>query len=742
MKKKGTFMNRNFIQSRLKIDFKREDTATNTFLIKEEMVRHIRTCVVLFVIFCFGFMPNLEAQTTNDHKRNSKEPNFPNAIFLSREDINGILVGLVGDNPNGIASLLALKAGLTFRNTGDPGAETWFITRNFGRDNSRLTLVLLDGRPINLSNNHTVEFDVIPINIIESITIYPGPVPTRFGGYHFVVEIVTQRNEDIAFASVNIGSNDNYRITSTFGKSGNFHYLFNFDADLAAGQTGRSLNGILSDFTYGNREVRTILPTLKVGYEFNDNIDLTFQSNLVDFKKMFDTGLHHGKEASRVRRSGGYSLLLSPGRKGTLDYSVMAYHNRERETLNPVFPEDISYNVKWGKQRRSMSGFRGHYKHKLSEVIHISAGGEFHYSKGKLTEEDDNVLYFKYVDEQIFYGSFANAEFFLPTNTYISLGGRFDAQNKINDMYFSPVFAVNQKLMDGKLQLYGIYGMSSRWIPLNEVNTFVRPERILGPPFLQGQVDMPSRNLSMERMQAIDLGIKVKLFDEKLAIRTNYYNLRNKGQFGTPFFEIRPLVEGAQVPPGFNAAIVTADRNFPGYDYSEGIELELELKPWKVLSFFANMSYTIRAETLKDDDIVLYEGPLGGPAAQAFINQSVGQFVLPYHNAPIIPGAYDMLANCGVIYRPNEKSIINTIFRYRGNTEKPLMKFGKDPEVDRIPSSLVVDLAAGYDLYKKDTYSFRGIASVNNLMNLNYETFVHYPMQGRFISLGLQVSFK
>jgi outer membrane cobalamin receptor len=70
------------------------------------------------------------------------------------------------------------------------------------------------------------------------------------------------------------------------------------------------------------------------------------------------------------------------------------------------------------------------------------------------------------------------------------------------------------------------------------------------------------------------------------------------------------------------------------------------------------------------------------------------------------------------------------------------MKFGKDPEVDRIPSSLVVDLAAGYDLYKKDTYSFRGIASVNNLMNLNYETFVHYPMQGRFISLGLQVSFK
>lgn len=518
--------------------------------------------------------------------------------------------------------------------------------------------------------------------------------------------------------------------------------MFNFDADLSAGQTGRSLNGILSDFEYGNREVRTILPTLKLGYKFNDNLDLTLQTNLVNYKKMFDSGLHHGEEASRVRRANNYSLLLSPGRGGDLDYSLIAYHNRERETLNAIFPEDTNYNVNWGKQRRSMTGFRGHYNYRISDMVHVSAGGEFHSSEGELTEEDDDVIFFRYIDNQYFFGGFMNAEFFLPTQTYISAGGRFDGQKDIEDIYFSPVFAVNQKLLNEKLQIFASYGNSSRWIPLNEVNTFVRPERILGPPFLAGQVDMPNRTLDMERMQAIDFGVKVALLDQKILLRANYYNLRNRGQLGSPIFEVRPMVDGAMVPPGFDAAIVLADRNFPGLDFSEGIELEVEVKPIEQLSIFANISYTLRSETLKDADVVLYEGPLGGPAAQAALNESIGSFVLPYHGASIIPGAYDVLSNFGVIYRPNKKSIFNTILRYRGNTEAPLMKFGIDPEVERIPSSLVVDVAGGYDFIENNAYAIRGMVSVNNLLNTNYETFVHYPMQGRFISLGVQVSFR
>lgn len=154
---------------------------------KSKKMERYRAIILILFLVSFGYGNNLIGQSelveTTTNKMSKKEaPNFPNAIYLTRDDINGILVGLVGDDPNGIASLLALKAGLTFRNTGDEGAETWFITRNFGRDNSRLTLILLDGRPLNLANNHTLEFDDVPINIIESITIYPGPVPARFGG--------------------------------------------------------------------------------------------------------------------------------------------------------------------------------------------------------------------------------------------------------------------------------------------------------------------------------------------------------------------------------------------------------------------------------------------------------------------------------------------------------------------------------------------------------------------------------
>lgn len=88
-----------------------------------------------------------DAKTTTD----LTEENFPNAIRITAEDMETMMVG---NDPYGLLNYLSLHTGLTFRSTGDFGAEDWFTVRGFGRDNSRLTLVLLDGRPINLAGNH------------------------------------------------------------------------------------------------------------------------------------------------------------------------------------------------------------------------------------------------------------------------------------------------------------------------------------------------------------------------------------------------------------------------------------------------------------------------------------------------------------------------------------------------------------------------------------------------------------
>ena len=701
----------------------------------------------LFLMINFFSTQFLFSQNGNNlpHKRkdglaNSKSK-FPNAVHLTRQDINE-LVGMIGNDPNGIASLLSLQTGLTFRNTGDAGSETWFIVRNFGRDNSRMTLVLLDGRPINLGNNHTVEFDDIPLKIVESITIYPGPVPVEFGGFQSVIDIKTIRNEeDVVFAETNIGSLAGYRFNTTLGKTGRLHYLANFDLYMSQGQSDQSLSGMLSNFRYTNREIRTFLPTFKVGYELFNELDITLQGNFVDFKKMFHTRPLFGMEASRKRVMHNYSVVFQPGRNSKLDYQLIAFQNRENETLNPIFPEDTTYNVHWGKQNRTFTGLRGYYRLSLFEnMLALKAGGEVHWTKGST---DDNYLYFKYVNKQNFYGVYVQTELSLWESSLVTLGLRADAQNGVDKTYVSPVGSIAQSLFNDKLTVYASYGVQRRWIPLNEVNTFNRPARVLGPPFLQGNVNLPVNTLDMERFVSFDGGVKAYFLNGTLSTRVNYFYQKNEGQFGAPVFEIRPINPGAPgVPPTIKAALVASDRNFPGYDISQGLELEVETSPLKELNIFANATYFIESKTEKYDDIALYEGPLGGPDAQNAINNSIGKFYLPYHGKTIIPGAYDLLANFGATYRPDSKTIINSLMRYRGKTKQPIMKFGINPQTDNIPSSLIVDASIIRDIFDGDAYSIKAIFSVSNLFNSNYQTFVHYPMQRRYYSLGLSANIK
>lgn len=699
----------------------------------------LTTRFILSIVLLFSLSFNLET-FAQDHPKNDDEScnkRFPNAIHLDRDEIMDLTLG---DDLNGIASLLALKTGITFRNTGDPGAETWFIVRNYGRDNSRMTLILVDGRPLNLATNHTLEFDDIPISIIESITIYPGPVPVEYGGYQSVVEINTIQNKDFAYASASMGNYGSYRTSAGLGKTGRLHYMANFDLDMGLGQSNQKLSGLMEDFRYSNREYRTVLPSLKLGYEIHEDVDITLQANFVDFKKMFATDTLFGQEASRVRNMQNYSATIQPGRNSNMDYRIVAYTNIEEETLNALMPEDPTYDMKWGKQNRRIMGARAHYAHSVNDWLKLRTGGEFHFSEGKIDNEE--YLYFKYIDEQNYYGAFLQAELTAWEGGYLNLGARIDGQKDIDDIYISPVFGAYQNLLDQTLQIYATYGVSSRWIPLNEVNTFVRPGRILGPPFLQGNVVMPQPELAMERMTSIDVGTRISLLDGKINTRINYFYMSNEGQTLVPSIIIAPTIEDAPVPPGFNSAFVMFDQNFPGYDVSQGIEFEVSAKPMDNLRIFVNATYFLESETRVYDDVDIYEGPMGGPDAQEIMYNSIGHQFLAYHGKAIIPGAYDLLANAGITYNPTSRSAINLLARYRGVTEDPIMKFGIDPQVENIPSSLIFDIALGYDVHSTETYNIRAFMSVNNILDTDYQTFVHYPMPGRYISGGFRFNIK
>ncbi|MFN3557493.1 MAG: TonB-dependent receptor [Bacteroidales bacterium] len=709
--------------------------------------------VLLLGFTIFGHAANEQAQPIIgiDHVEATKTP-FPNAIHITANEMEELMNG---NDPYGLLNYLSLQTGLTFRSTGDFGAEDWFTVRGFGRDNSRLTLVLVDGRPINLVGNHTVEFGDIPMNMIETITIYPGPVPSQYGGFQFVVDITTQCRSNETMASASAGSLNSFWVNTKVARDGQFYYRFNLDGTWSDGQTGQQLLGVLDHFTYDDRNDRAILPSVMFGYEFNPDLDLSLNVDVFDVKKVFSSEPFLGERQSRERQGQSFTLTLQPTRNGNTDYRVLAYFFNESEWLNTQFPENLEYNVNWGTHKRQRFGLNGFYRQPVIEnMVWLRAGAELHSAQG---ESDNDYVFFQYETQQTFYGAYLQAETSPWEGAFFQAGGRIDGQSYIDDIFVSPSLAFSQNLLSDLLQLYGTYGISSRWLPTNKVNTFKRGSALFPPPLRGSELDQklirPTLDPKMERFTGVDAGIRGFFFDKRLSARVNYFYLSNKGTAGAPLWEVRPTTETVIIPLGpppvpplvANAALVSYDRNLPGREINEGIEIMLDARPMTNIRLFASATYTLRSETVLDDGVVgrsiddFFMMIPGQPPVlnQQEIDNSVGHFIVPYVGRSVIPGAYDLLANFGAAYTFANGANANLLLRYRSDSADPLMKFNMDPQVDKIKAFLLADIGGSFPIVTRDGYRVTATARVSNLFDTQYSTFVHYPMVGRFITAGL-----
>ncbi len=257
----------------------------------------------------------------------------------------------------------------------------------------------------------------------------------------------------------------------------------------------------------------------------------------------------------------------------------------------------------------------------------------------------------------------------------------------------------------------------------------------------------------MERFTGVDAGVRGFFFDRRLTARVNYFYLSNQGTAGAPLWEVRPTSETVTVmlgPPPIpplvaNAALVSYDRNLPGREINEGIELSLDARPMPNIRLFDSATYTIRSETVLDDGVVgrniddFFMMIPGQPPVlnQEEIDNSVGHFIVPYVGRTVIPGAYDLLANFGGAYTFANGANVNLLLRYRSDSADPLMKFNMDPQVDKIEAFLLTDLGGCFPVVTRDGFRVTATARISNLFDTQYSTFVHYLMVGRFISAGL-----
>ena len=89
-------------------------------------------------------------------------------------------------------------------------------------------------------------------------------------------------------------------------------------------------------------------------------------------------------------------------------------------------------------------------------------------------------------------------------------GGRVDGQAAVARLRPAWQLSFEQQMASLPVSVFVTGGKTNRWIPLNEVNTFLRPPVLLGPPFLATGFTPPARSLDFEDFRSVETGLRFR----------------------------------------------------------------------------------------------------------------------------------------------------------------------------------------------------------------------------------------
>ena len=484
--------------------------------------------------------------------------------------------------------------------------------------------------------------------------------------------------------SVSLASAGGSLGTATFNfnaeGTGRLDWLVNASVDRTDGQSGLTLSGPLASWTYGNRSARFSNLYWKLSSLLPRGGHVTAGGLFLDGFKRYGDELHFGQRQIRERNQQGFFLSAEApaGLLGQLN--VHSFLNRENEFLNVRFPENPAYKVHWGDQDRMRFGFRAGLFRPMGDRFAVHAGTQWERVRGRT---DDDYVFFRYINHQTFHGSYLELEAAPWQGASLLAGGRVDGQTTVARLRPAWQLSLEQQMASLPLWVFVTGGKTNRWIPLNEVNTFLRPPGLLGPPFLATGFTPPGRSLDFEDFRSLETGLR---FRHRLgaAARVSYFAHKNTGPTGTTRFQVFPIAPAPGIPPAYQAAVASFEGNVPIFERSRGIEADLKMPLRRGLELFSNFTRFLECDTYPRPGVTRYRGPLGGPAAQDFLNRSAGQMVIPGAERAMLPGAYDWLGNAGLLGSLGKRNQFNLISRMRGPTRDPIMKFGLDPGTRRI----------------------------------------------------------
>lgn len=676
------------------------------------------------------YSENLSAQTSE----RTNQPSFPNAIHLTADDIPEIFQ----NDPFGLERLLGFQPGISFHSTGDYGAEDWIMVRGFGRDDSRIILVLVDGRPIN-QRTHTVDFGDVILGSIESLTIYPGPVPARFGGYHAVIDITTRRNTDHAHASATIGAQSTYGMTAGIGRTrDSWYWGAEFELRTTDAQSNETFSYQLravppgppsgagcarlpfppvcaptpiDTITFSERPERVFLAQTHVGFLLGNQAEVTLRANHLHTRKSLGSERwipttyapaslspenQRPQVDARNRDYTSVSASLQPTANATADYLLSAWFIFEEEELGTFGKQ---YYL--GRQERSRYGTRGHYRVALGDTLGLTAGGELNRVSGKVLNANEVSFpwaFYDLVDSQTFYGAFLDLDAQPWWGAELTAGLRLDGQQDARSRNeVMPIISLQQSLLNDTAQAYAVYGESRRWIPPSELEKFAT-----------GGFRVP-----MESVRGIEFGARAATADDRLRGRVAWFELKN--EFPAGAVNVEPRIDIGR---------------------TSGIELGLDYQPEDRLRMMLNVTR------------------FASPRGTGERNQS--------------PGDYTWLANLGVFFEATPQLGLEAVVRYMDRfrtefddltaAEAQLRALEGPPFFITLPETFegygrfrqtattIIDVNANYRWDPSGTTMLS--LGVYNLTNQRYNTFPELPqwelpnqMPGRQVHATLSMKF-
>jgi len=554
------------------------------------------------------------------------------------------------------ADVLRSVPGVSVQQSGGPGTQTSIFIRGA---NANQTLVLIDGITANdpSSANGAVDFAHFLTENLDRIEVLRGPMSTLYGSQAIggVVNLVTKAGKGpmngAAFTELGtrLWSNSGAYVR---GSEGRFNYNLTFAGTFTPNDTP-----VPARFTPNGGFVdvdpyRNVTVASRLGFDLNDNTQLTWFSRYIDTQVKFDqVGLEDPNATeftqqffNRVELDGSYF----DGRwKPSLGVNYSSIHRHDQDfpsVQNPLpFTQDSHFSG-----RRLQADWKNLVS--LVEQIDVIAGIDF--DQQWAYDNADGVQGWGAMAQTGFYGQVRANPF---SGFNLTIGGRVDVNSA-----FGPVSTWRA-------------GASYLWAPTDTRIKTSYGTAFKAPSLFElygtGFFCAGNRNIQPEYSRGYEVGVEQGLFNRKVTAGITYF-----------FNTYTGLI---QCPPPFTSLQNVNDAQ------SEGFETFVQIRPFGWLDLNVEYTYTIARNV--DANVPLVRRP------QDVFN--IRGEVRPWQDTRFgfgvlqVSSRYDFDAVSGAIMQPSPYTLVRFTAAYDvrpyvqlfGRAENVLNRVYEEPEGFQAP---------------------------------------------------------